>query len=293
MATKRRKVEVYRLTISGLKDGTDYSKFLQQVRSQFDEAVDAVHQTGKKCHCLDDIRISRGRSRFCFYSYSEGDRPEVINTTDLTISPNPLEDDETFVDWTHVLGSEINGRYVLVIERVQTGIWPSRIEEYFQWMIDKQSSSEKIGKYIAEEEVTVSIEIEPDEAFMKKVLAMDRITSAMVRIVRPNPGWKDLKKELGGEADESDAHYAEVKMNARRSGSLDKKKGLIKAMKEMDSNKQLGRAVVEGKIDDETEVLSSERTSKHKYKYLPTDAVGNVVRDKAFEKLGDYFDTLS
>ncbi len=182
---------------------------------------------------------------------------------------------------------------VLIVERVQAGIWPSRIEEYFQWMIDRQASTAKIKKYVAEDEVTVSVEVEPDEAFMKRVLAMDRITSAMVRIVRPNPGWKDLDKELGGEADESDAHYAEVKMNARRNASLEKTKGIIMAMKDMDTKKQLGRAVVEGKVDGETEVISSERAGRHQYKHMPTDSQGNVAVDKVFEKLGDYLDTLN
>jgi hypothetical protein len=262
------------------------------VREAFREKHDAVHQTGKKCHCLDSIHISHKRARFRFLSYSEGDRPEVIDTSDLSIKPNPLGDDETFLSWTHVLGSALSNRYVLIIERVQTGIWPSRIEEYFQWMIDQKLSAPKIRKYVAERSVTVSIEVEPDESFMRRVLAMDRIMSAMLRIVRPNPGWKDLEKELGGEADESDAHYAEVKMNARRNATLKKSEGIIKAMKDMASQKQLGRAIVEGKVDGETEVVSSERTGRHQYKYLPTDPNGNIVVDKVFDALGRYLDTL-
>lgn len=293
MASKRRKIEVYRLTLSGLKDGTDYTKFLGQVREQFEDRSEAVYQVGSKCHCLENIHVSRGRARFRFLSFSEGDRPEVIDTSDLSIKPNPLAEDETFLTWTHMLGSELGGRYVLVIERVQAGIWPSRIEEYLQWMIDAKASVPIIQRQLAEEEVTVSIEVEPDEAFMHRVMAMERITSAMVRIVRPNPGWKDLDRELGEEAAESKAHYAEVKMHARRNDSLEKNKGIIKAMQEMDSINELGRAVVEGKVDGETEKLSSERTVKHKFKYVPADPNGNVLVDRVFEKMGEYFDTLS
>jgi len=70
----------------------------------------------------------------------------------------------------------------------------------------------------------MSLEAEPGEEFLKRLESLDRITNARLRIVRPNPGWKDLEAELGQMADDSDAHKAEVVARARRGSSLEKEK---------------------------------------------------------------------
>ncbi|QDT79195.1 hypothetical protein Mal35_26500 [Gimesia maris] len=293
MAKKRRKIEVHRLVISGLVDGTDYNEFLYTIWQHFDGPLDAVFKSGSKCHCLEDMYMLDDALCVRFFSYSEGDRPPVVNTSSMDISPNPLEEDETFITWTHMVSGKAKKRNALIIERVQTGIWPTKIQEYLQWMIDEFVSEESLSDYQASERepITVSIEPDPDASFMRKVMSLDRITSATVRIVRPNPGWKDLDDALSGEADESDAHYADVKMNARRNSSLSKNKGIIKEMERLDDQDKLGRAVVEGRKGEVTEKFSSERIVRHKYESLPVDIDGKIQSDESFRKFIEFLHT--
>lgn len=293
MVTKRRKIESHKLVISGLVEGTDYNEFLLEIWERFDNPMEAVFSSGSKSHCLEDMTMVGNALCIRFFSYSEGDRPPVVNTSSMNISPNPLEEDETFITWTHVVSGKSKKRNALIIERVQTGIWPTKIQEYLQWMIDEFVSEESLSDYQASERepITVSIEPDPDASFMRKVMSLDRITSATVRIVRPNPGWKDLDDALGEEADESDAHYADVKMNARRNSSLSKDKGIIKEMARLDSQGDLGRAVVEGRSGEVSEKFSSERIVRHKYESLPVDIDGKIQSDESFRKFIEFLNT--
>lgn len=69
------------------------------------------------------------------------------------------------------------------------------------------------------EAITVSVEAEAGEEFLSRLNGLTRVSKAVVRTVRPNPGWSDLETELAREASASDAHKTEVTMTARRRGS--------------------------------------------------------------------------
>lgn len=125
---------------------------------------------------------------------------------------------------------------------------------------------------------------------------MERIVSASVRIVRPNPGWSDYENLLSDEAKDSDAQSAEVTMNARRGASLAKNDGIVEAMREAYRGNKLGRAVVEGDVDGERKRVSTTSHGKSQYKYLETNENGNVehqaARDKFFETLAKMTDDV-
>ena len=269
---KRRKLEVYRLIISGLKADVDYLQFLRRARNTIKDESNAVQTSGDKSHALHTMKVTKGSLWLRFYSYSLGDRPDVINTTSLDIKPNPLSDNETQVYWTHVLVSPLKKRVVMLIERIQTGIWPSRIEGYLQWLIDHPENKKLVSEVqqSTDEPLTVTLELEADKSFMKQVESMDRIIAASVRIVRPNPGWKDYEDLLSKEAQASDAHYADVSMHARRNASLTKDQGIVQAMKDLDRNNKLGRAEVEGETDGQRKTISTEKHGKSQYKDRPT-----------------------
>lgn len=291
---KRRKIEVYRLTISGLLDGVDYLTFLRSARSNIKDDHKAVQTTGGRSHALFEAKLVKKCLWLRFYSYSDGERPDVINTKSLSIKPNPLGDNETQVYWTHALVAQRKNRVVMLIERVQTGIWPTRIEDYLQWLFERPENSSLLSKSQAtsDEPLTVNLELETDKSFMKQVEAMERIITATVRIVRPNPGWTDYEDLLSKEAQASDAKHVDLSMHARRGASLKKDDGIVLAMKELDEDDKLGRAVVEGDIDGETRTISTERHGKATYRYLTTDADGNVEHDAAFEKFLKYLDEV-
>ncbi len=288
---KRRKLELYRLTISGLNDDVDYQSFLMKLWKNLHDREEKIFESGDKSHALDQLQRKKGNLWMQFFSYAEGERPDVIDTEDLSIHDNPLGESETFLHWTHGLGKQLKDRYVLLLERVQTGIWPSKVEQYFQWLLDHPENESDALKATADpdEPISVSLELEADKSFMKLVNSMDRIVSATVRIVRPNPGWQDYDKLLGEEARDSDAKFAEVTMKARRGASLAKRDGIVQAMRDLDSHNKLGKAVVEGDIDEERKTVSTESHGKSQYKYLATNENGNVAHDAALDKL---FETL-
>jgi len=291
---KRRKIEVYRLIISGLKEDVEYLPLLRRARNAIKDEHKAVQTIGGKSHALHEVKLTQQVLWLRFYSYSDGDRPDVINTKSLNIKPNPLSDNETQVYWTHALVSDRDDRVIMLIERVQTGIWPGRIEDYLQWLFERPENEELLAEVQADADVplTVTLELEADKSFMKQVAQMERIIAASVRIVRPNPGWKDYEDLLSKEAQASDAKHADIGMHARRNASLKKDDGIVQAMKDLDQKNKLGRAVVEGEVDGERRTISTEKYGKSQYMNLPADADGNVASNAALDKFREYLDEV-
>lgn len=295
---KRRKLELHRLTISGLSEGVDYQKFLISLWANLENRENRIFTPGGKGHALDQAREVQGHLWLQFFSFAEGERPEVLDTNDMSISENPLTDSEALLHWTHAMGAKLSDRYVVLLERVQAGIWPSKLEHYLQWLID-HPANELIAKEAtanADEPISVSVELEADASFLKLIDSMERVVSASIRIVRPNPGWGDYEDLLSEEAKDSDAHSAEVTMNARRGASLSKTDGIIEAMREAYRGNKLGRAVVEGDVDGERKRVTTANHGKSQYKYLETNENGNVIHqaalDKFFEAMGKMTDDV-
>lgn len=295
---KRRKLELYKLTISGMRDDVDYQEFLFSLWANLGNRQGRIFTPGGKGHSLDQLREIQGHLWFQFFSFSEGERPEVLDTEDMSISENPLTDSEALLHWTHALGKRLLDRYVILLERVQTGIWPTKVEHYLQWLIDNPTNKQIATRATAnsDEPISVSLELEPDASFLKVIDSMERVISASVRIVRPNPGWGDYEDLLSDEAKDSDAHSAEVTMNARRGASLSMTDGIIEAMREGYRKNKLGRAVVEGDVDGERKRVTTASHGKSQYKYLETNENGNVLHqaalDKFFEALGKMTDNV-
>ena len=136
MPMKQRKIEVHRLTISGLPSGTAYGKFLHNLRKRRSVAQ-MVMSTQGKSHALNNTTLRNHRLRLRFLSYTKGHRPDVLDTQQFKLQANPLTPSQTNVEWTHLLGSFKGTRYVLLIERNVSGIWPSTVERYLQWAVDQ------------------------------------------------------------------------------------------------------------------------------------------------------------
>lgn len=292
MALKRRWIEVHRLTISGLDDGTAYGSLLRNTRNKIEKLENTVRDQGGKSHALYEAKVIKSRLRMRFLSYTTGYRPDILNTDGYAIEPNPLADSQTGVEWTHVLGARANGRYLLLCEKVQSGIWPSSIESYLQWMIDKVHGQEWVGDEEEDDEnITVSLEPEAGAAFVKRIDDLTRVRLATVRTVRPNPGWKDLENELAGEADDSKAQKADVTMTARREASLSKTKGIVGAIKSMFANKELDYAAIEGEREDgQKDHFTTKNLVERRRLSLKLDEGGQVEHSDAWTRLGEMMD---
>jgi hypothetical protein len=143
-----------------------------------------------------------------------------------------------------------------------------------------------------EPDVVVSVEAEPGEEFIRRLDALDRITAATYRIVRPNPGWSDLESELGTQAGNSDAQRAEVSMRPRRRGTLSRVGGIIEAIKARFRSRDLDFAHVEGTRDGRKDAFDTEHLGQHAYLELNTDEQGQVEHSDAWRKLNSLFDEL-
>lgn len=136
MPTLSRSIEVHRLTISGIPERTHYGPFLRSVFDESGNLSDRVYDFGSKSHALHSLRIVNGRFRLRFLSFTSGFRPDILDTDQFVIQPNPLGPSQTGVEWTHVLGGRLANRYVLFVEKVRSGIAPRAIEAYLQRFID-------------------------------------------------------------------------------------------------------------------------------------------------------------
>jgi len=291
MPTKRRWIEVHRLTISGLKKGTGYGSFLRHTYHDIESLSDAVWDHGGKSHALYKVRLTDKRLRLRFLSYTTGYRPDILDTEGYSIEPNPLAETQTGVEWTHVLGGKVNRRYLLLCEKVQSGVWPATVGHYLQWMIDKVYGQQWMGYEDEDNEnIWVSLEPEPGVEFINRINGLSRIRLATIRTVRPNPGWRDLETELAREADESQAHKADITMTARRQASLAKNKGIVQTIKELFSSKELDYAVVEGERDGQNDHFNSKKLVERKRLSFRLDDGGQVDSADAWAKLGDLMD---
>lgn len=290
MPTRNRKIEIYRLKISGLPEGTTYGKFINDIKKTANSVSATIMKQGEKWHGIKDLLIRNRRMKLQFLSYKRGHRPDILDTDNYELEPNPLMPTQTGVEYTHVLGNYVNGRYLLVIERNHSGIWPSAIENYLQWLIDKFYDSEL--ETTDRDPITVSLEAEPGAEFIERLKNLDKIKSATVRVVRPNPGWKDLDSELSEMANDSDAHKAEITMGARRNESLDTRKGILKWIIDKFHSKDLDYAAIQGKRGKQSDSFNTRKLVDHKMVPIEIDDRGQISSEDAWSKLEQILNSM-
>jgi hypothetical protein len=290
MPDKQRKVEFYRLTISGLPEGTGYGTFIRKLRGKSQLAATMVMRSGDKSHALKEASLRKSRLRLRFLSYTKGHRPDILDTNRFSLEPNPLSPDQTNVEWTHAIGAKKGNRYLLLIERNNSGIWPSTIERYIQSIIEK--FYEPPEKEPENEPITVTLEAEPGPEFLDRINSLDRITEATIRVARPNPGWRDLQDSLGENAGASDAQKVAITMTSRRRATLSKVKGIMKWIKEAFLSQELGFAAVKGYAKGRKEEFNTEKLGMRASMNFELDERGQVRAEDAWKKLSKMMDEI-
>lgn len=291
MPTKQRKIEVHRLTISGLPDGTPYGRFLKNLRGQR-PGTDMVMKAGDKSHALMYASVQNRRLRMQFISFTKGHRPDVLDTNHFALQRNPMAPTQTHVEWTHVMGGKRGGQYILLIEKNISGIYPSTIGYYIQWMLDRFYDPPAEEEGGDDEPATVNMEAEPGPEFLSRIESLDRVTEAVVRVVRPNPGWRDLESELGEKAGESDARKVDVVMTARRGSSLRRSAGIVEWIRDAFRARDLGYAAVKGWRGGQRDNFNTEKLGKHTTVALEMDDQGQIVSSDAWERMAEIMDNL-
>jgi hypothetical protein len=293
MPIRRRKIEVHNLIISGLPHGIEYDSFLQQLRQKVTNLGECEWKYRGKSHALISANDLNGYLWMRFYTYTQGHRPDVIDTLNHNISGSPYKKSQAGLEYTNILGSKINDKYYLLIEKVQSGIWPSAIESYLQWLVDEYYQPEKpLENDKGNSPITISLEPDPSEEFIQLMNSLDRVIKATVRISRPNPGWSDLETELGKESQASDAHKSEITMTSRRNKTLSKKDGIIKAIQDLYKEGQLNYARIEGWHGNTPEKFSTEKLNNNKFIKLEIDDDGQVIESSAREAFQEIMRSL-
>lgn len=284
MQLRRRKVEIHNLIISGLPQGVEYNTFIQQLRQKITNLGECELKYRGKTHALISTSSQNGCLWMRFYSYTQGHRPDVIDISSHDITGSPYKKSQAGVEYTNILGSKINDKYFLLIEKVQSGIWPSAIESYLQWLVDEYYKPEKSSEIDNDiQPITISLEPDPSEEFIQRMNSLDRVIKATVRTARPNPGWSDLETELGKESQASDAHKSEITMTARRNNTLSKKGGIVKAIQDLYKEGQLKYARVEGWRGNTPDAFSTEKLKNNQFVNLEIDDDGQVKESSALE----------
>lgn len=285
MNGRQRRVEAHRLTISGLSRGTSYVELLEQC---FDKATmdDLQYDGATKQHFLHEV-VASGQGLFLrFISYRSGHRPDIVNTSDLTLRTTPLKRTETGVEWTNCWLGKKHGRHYLIVERNSTGIWPTTIEEYLQWFLGRMLPD--FAEYLV-----VTLEPEPGPEFVSRLENLDRIMVATYRVTRPNPGWSDLESEMARESQDSDARKTEVSMYAKRGGTLSKVNGIVKAIRDSFAERRLDHAKIKGERSGIPETLNTDKLVLHRYIRFRLDAFGQVDHKDAMKKMVKMFDEMN
>lgn len=293
MPTKQRKIEVHRLTISGLPEGTAYGPFLSNLRQSRRPVAEMVMKAGEKWHALNETTLRNHRLRLRFFSYTKGHRPDVLDTNQFALQPNPLAPSQTSVEWTHALGALKNNRYMLLVEKNIGGIYPTTLGRYLQWAVDQfYEPPEEEEENGDREPVTINLEAEPGPEFLTRLESLDRVTEATVRVVRPNPGWRDLETELGHKAGESDASKVDLTMTARRRASLKRQGGIIGWIYEALSKRSLDYAAIKGRRGSQVDTFNTKKLGKHAMLNIEIDERGQIVPADAWAKLSAMMDDM-
>ncbi len=293
MGKKTRKFEVHRLTISGTLNGVNYGNFLVSTRKKAGKFQDKlILPHSRKSHALYSAKLLNHRLRLKFLSFTTGFRPDIVDTKNYSISSNPLKPTQTGVEWTHVLGRKIKENYFILIESFQAGINANTIEDYLQWMVDEFNTTETVLDDDEIEPITISLEAEVDEVFIHRIDSLTRVSKAVVRTTRPNPGWDDLENDLADVAQKSDAHKAEISMTARRSQSLSMDQGIVGAIRNLFNKGNLNFASIKGQRDNKSDFFSTESLGKHIRIKIELDENGQIKESDIWKNMSLYLDSL-
>ncbi|MDP9175473.1 MAG: hypothetical protein M3O30_16650 [Planctomycetota bacterium] len=287
MAGMNRRFEIHSLTISGIVDGSDYRNVILDSRAQIKLLEEAIWKHGGKSHALEEYELTKDKSpslRLKFISFKTGRRPDVLDTSKFVIQPNPLRRNQTGVDYTHAILVQAGDKWLMVIEKNGDGIFPGSIGLYLNWMLDR-TVAPKISE---DEEIVVSVEPEPGQAFIQRINGLDRITEATLRLVKPNPGWEDLESELGSEANTSRARRAEITMAAKPRQSLTKTTGIVGRIRALFNQRLLGYAAIVGKRDDGTEDrFNTKQLIRKENREVQLDENGQIVSEDAYNAMDE------
>lgn len=287
MKSVRRKIALYRMNVSGLGDDETYESVLLRAFQDSGRLSNRIRTYGERSHALETLELNNLRLRMRFISFKVGERPDILDTDNFSLTQNPLQPSQTAVVWTHAFGGFRGNKFYLLLEEHLGSTRAGQLERYLQYLLDEWYRDERRNPLI------VSIEAQASHAFLQRVDELDRITLATMRIPSPNPGWWDLRNELGKEASSSDAHKVDVTMTARRRGSLRRDRGIVGAIRAFIQGHDAVYARIEGQQGGEMQSFSTEKLQETSYARISTDEFGQVMHGEMWDTMANLFEQLN
>jgi len=187
MATKKRKIGFYYLTLSVNENDIDIQNALNSTLENLNdlERIDRKKTiSGKKFGLLDNINSNRERSKhkLLFKSATHSFRPNLIDKSTVEERPNPKTIDEGETQKTHLIIKYINGDIIIALERHFQGMSIKQIVDYlnhFATQFDEENSFKFAFETILKDD------------FLEEIEGLSRVVSADIFVD---------KQVLGGDA---------------------------------------------------------------------------------------------
>lgn len=177
----------------------------------------------------------------------------TFDEEDFSVSEDALPDNKRFATASH--GLFLSHTRSFYFEYVRGG---AKIE-------DATSAMQALLRQASPEFRRVRLVATPviDEAFLNDVAKLDRVRLVRIDVSEPNASWADWDDPLHQLGDESGAESVSIQATAPRAESLKKRGGILQVLREglRAPNSHVKRAVVEGRMPDET-VPRTLRTDK-------------------------------
>ncbi len=277
MPTTRRTFKLFRINTTGLPEGSHWIATIADIRSAIARMPLSYSY---RSHVLWEIKEFNGHLLLVFASFAIGDRPDIIDTANMNIESNPLNEHQEIVTYSYVLIWKGKGDYLLLLDTIRGGITQGAILKYLYLIF------EKVG-------INVRMDLSPisaDEDFFTRVKSLDRITSFTIKFKRhENPGISRALNVLAEKADEAEAGSVEATTKSLPRGTLRADKGVIPWGKEQKEIGEAEKLSVVGVLNKEPYSLASDKMYE---KYVVTVDVGKNGKPKSSDLFGKLSDLV-
>jgi hypothetical protein len=240
---------------------------------------------GAKEHMLHQAEIKDKRLRLIFISYALGDRPDVINTSNMQVEPSPLKKSQAIVTYTHAIAYQGSEEPRVLLEIVNTGIGAGACCVCLGNLL-----TDCLQKNDPENKSRVRVYMKPitgEEDFFERLKKSDRVVSFTIRFPRhENPGISSAINNLSAKMNESNVGSAEVTSRPIAGETLPTDKGIIPHGKNLKAQNEVEYFRAETVTNNRTDKL---RSNKMDEKYV----VKAEVIDNRRVNSNDMFGQLS
>jgi hypothetical protein len=274
-----RKLLLYRISAHLDGKSMNYTKLFKEVSAL--PIQSRMLERQKRFIAIPSIFFAQHRVFCVAYQGTVGLNPMFFNRENAQERIEPLGEEEILATKTHVVIDPEKKR--AVIEYNHNGAKASDVA------LILQTAAANVEGW---SDVVLEFTPVPAMEFLQAIKGFERISSASIVVVKPNPGWTDDYTTLTKVGEDSHAQSVELSASAGRGGSLSKTKGIVKFITDMAEGARtyMKNAHVTGSYINTLglSTVSLERYTEHKKAVVETDEDGHVRTEDIQTKMTDY-----